>query len=52
MPAGFDGISDRIKKAWRMKPKQRAGNSTTKPGGRAGEAKTKPRQQKQPKKEK
>jgi hypothetical protein len=34
-------VGRKTKKAWAMKPKRHAGNSTTKPGGHAGEAKAK-----------
>jgi hypothetical protein len=51
MPPGFDGVGRKIKKAWAMKPKQHAGNSST-TQGRSSDATIKARQQKQPAKEK
>jgi hypothetical protein len=41
-------VGPKIKKAWRMKPKRFAGNSTTKTGGRSSEARPKVRTQKAP----
>ena len=41
-------VGPKIKKAWRMRVKQRAGNSTTKTGGRSSEARPKVKQQKAP----
>lgn len=41
-------VGRKTKKAWAMKPKRYAGNSTTKPGGHAGEAKAKSKTVKAP----
>ena len=34
-------VGPKIQKAWRMKPRAKAGNSTTKAGGRSSEARPK-----------
>jgi len=47
MPPGFDGVGRKIKKAWRMKPRRYAGNTSTSQG-RSSDAAPKARTQKQP----
>jgi hypothetical protein len=49
MPPGFDGVGRKIKKAWLMKPKQHAGNSST-TQGRSSDSALKAQTQKAPEK--